>query len=301
MPAKRTKTSMWHGVRRLRCWGRHRDAIAAIAGLLSPFAVAVALASNRDTLPNRHAALLLVAVVAVVVAVGANGNRRAGLLASVSAAAWFDFFLASPYQRFAISGAADLVTTGLLVTVGVAVTEIAVRSRRQHIVAVAEEAYLDRIGGCIELLGTGAGAVEVVARVNRLVVSLLGARGSRFATGPGPVPPAPEVEQDGRIRWGDSYWDVDRFGLPNEELLLIARWGDRVYGRFVLQPVVGSAPTRDARRAATVLAQIAGAALAGRGRESTTALGSYRTSIGRTPADLMSPRTGLRMAAPRHP
>jgi hypothetical protein len=45
------------------------------------------------------ALLLVVAVVAVAVA----GNRIAGALAAVSAAAWFDFFYTLPYEDFSRS------------------------------------------------------------------------------------------------------------------------------------------------------------------------------------------------------
>ena len=34
-----------------------------------------------------------------MVAVAANGYRLAGVLAALSAAVWFDFFLTQPYQR----------------------------------------------------------------------------------------------------------------------------------------------------------------------------------------------------------
>jgi hypothetical protein len=288
--------------------GRRQEGFAAATGLLGPFLVAMALVPARGTLPNTDVALLLVAV---IVLVAASGSRAAGLLATVSAAAWFDFFLTAPFERFSISRSTDLITTGLLLAVGAWVTEIAVRSRRHLIAAVTEGAYLEGIGSCVDLLARGAGAVEVVARVNRLLVPLLGVRSSRFATGRHPDPPAPEIDRDGQVLWGETVWDVERHGLPNEELQVTARRGDRVYGRFVLQPVVGTAPTRDARRAAVVLAQIAAAALAG-GSGRLLASGSGRAStlepepepgragVGPVAAGRAVHRTGLRIAAPRH-
>jgi K+-sensing histidine kinase KdpD len=39
----------------------------------------------------------------VVVAVAANGYALAGVLAAISAAVWFDFFLTRPYEHFTIS------------------------------------------------------------------------------------------------------------------------------------------------------------------------------------------------------
>jgi hypothetical protein len=274
----------------------HRDRWAAAAGLLGPFAATLALAPVRGVLPNTDAALLLVAV---IVAVAANGSRAAGLLASASAAASFDFFLAAPFERLTISHGVDVVTTGLVLAVGAAVTEIAARARRHHLMAATEAAYLDGIARCVDLLARGAGTVEVVARVNRLLVPLLGVRSCRFASGRRPAPPAPEIGVDGLVRWGETVWDVERHGLPNEELEVIARRGNRVYGRFVLQPVVGAAPTRDARRAAAVPGQIAAAALAA--GVPPIMPEAARTGVVPAVAGRAGQRPGLRMATPRHP
>ena len=109
-----------------------RDTVAVFAGLLAPLALAAVLVPFRGSFPNTDAAL---ALILVVVAVAANGYRLAGILAAVSAAAWFDFFLTRPYERFAITRRADIETTVLLLVIGVAVTEIAVWGRRQHAAA----------------------------------------------------------------------------------------------------------------------------------------------------------------------
>ncbi len=56
---------------------------------------------------------------AVVVLVAISGDRLAGGLAALSAAAWFDVFLTRPYRQFAISKPSDAVTTAVLLAVGV--------------------------------------------------------------------------------------------------------------------------------------------------------------------------------------
>ena len=109
-----------------------RDQVAVLAGLAAPLILAVILVPFRSGLPNTDAAL---ALILVVVAVAASGHRLAGVLAAVSAAAWFDFFLTVPYERFTITRRADIETTVLLLAIGAAVTEIAVRGRRQHAAA----------------------------------------------------------------------------------------------------------------------------------------------------------------------
>ncbi|MER7983928.1 DUF4118 domain-containing protein [Streptomyces sp. NPDC095817] len=79
-----------------------RDRLALMAGLVGPFLLA--LAPYREALSRTNAALILVVVVVAL------GNRAAGALAALSTAAWFDFFLARPYQTFDISASANGVT-----------------------------------------------------------------------------------------------------------------------------------------------------------------------------------------------
>ena len=75
--------------------GLSRDRLAVLAGLVVPVALAAALVPFRSSIPNTDAAL---AMILVVVAVAANGYRLAGILAAVSVAVWFDFFLTRPYE-----------------------------------------------------------------------------------------------------------------------------------------------------------------------------------------------------------
>ncbi len=87
-----------------------RDRLAIPAGLAAPLAPAAVLIPFRASIPNTDAAL---ALLLVVVAVAANRNRLAGVLAALSAAVWFDFFLTQffltqPYQRFTITRRTDV-------------------------------------------------------------------------------------------------------------------------------------------------------------------------------------------------
>jgi Domain of unknown function (DUF4118) len=68
-----------------------------------------------------------------------------GLAAREAIAAWFDFFLTVPYERSSITRHTDIETTALILAVGIAVTEIAVRERRQHTAAARRAGYLDGI------------------------------------------------------------------------------------------------------------------------------------------------------------
>src|ERR1700685_4223150 len=94
-----------------------RDRLAVLAGVAAPLALAAVLVPFRSGFPNTDAAL---AMLLVVVAVAANGDRLAGALAAVSTAVWFDFFLTQPYERFTITRRTDIETTVLLLVIGVA-------------------------------------------------------------------------------------------------------------------------------------------------------------------------------------
>ncbi len=234
-----------------------RDQIAFAAAVLAPLVVAAVLVPFRTHITGTNAALVLVVV---VVAVAANGNRLAGALAALSAAAWFDFLLTRPYQRFAIGKSADIATTVLLLAVGLAVSQLAARARRLQVVAITDAGYLAQIHSTAQLVRGGAEANEVLAQVRAQLTEVLGLRGCRFEYGTLLGNP-PRLHHDGSITAGRTGLDVDRDGLPDEEIELRVAAGGRFYGRFLLQPTPASTPTLQARLVAVTLAEQTGAAL----------------------------------------
>ena len=70
-----------------------------------------------------------------IVAAASFGGRAAGVTTSVVAALAFNFFHTQPYYSLRISDRFDIITTVLLVVVGLAVGEIAVLSHRHEVVA----------------------------------------------------------------------------------------------------------------------------------------------------------------------
>jgi K+-sensing histidine kinase KdpD len=235
-----------------------RDRIAVWAGLLVPLGACAALVPVRGSFPNTDAAL---ALVAVVVAVAASGNRAAGLLAAASAAVWFDFFLTVPYERFAITHRTDLQTTLLLVAVGAAVTELAALARRRSREAAADEALLAVVASTGALVARGEPSDGVVEQVNVQLTALLGARGCQFEPGDAPSRGL-HIAADGTVTWGATAWKLAEHGFPAEPVMLAARHGGRVWGHFAVDPTPGTAPSLDARQTAVIIADLAGAALA---------------------------------------
>lgn len=141
-----------------------RDRIALATALLAPPVVALALVPVRTLISSANLALILVVV---VVAIAALGSRTAGVVAALSAAAWFDFFLTRPYQRFVISDSDDVTTTLFLLAVGVAVSQLAAHARRLKPVTVTDAAHLTRIHDTASLVQSGASPYTVVDQVCR--------------------------------------------------------------------------------------------------------------------------------------
>ncbi|PTH90477.1 DUF4118 domain-containing protein [Streptomyces sp. A244] len=235
-----------------------RDRIALAAALLAPPVVALALVPARTHISSANLALILVVV---VVAIAALGSRIAGVVAALSAAAWFDFFLTRPYQRFVISDSDDVTTTLLLLAVGVAVSQLAAHARRLKLVTVTDAAHLTRIHDTAALVQSGASPYTVVDQVCRQLVEILGLQGCRFEHGR-LLGRHPRLEQDGSVTVGRAQRDVDKDGWPTEEIELRASVGGRYLGRFMLLPEPGAAaPSLQARLVAVSLADQVGAAL----------------------------------------
>jgi K+-sensing histidine kinase KdpD len=233
-----------------------RDRIAIAAALLAPLAAAAVVLPVRASWSNTNVALVLVVV---VVAVAAIGNRVAGGVAAVSAAAWFDFFFTRPYQQFRITGSADVQTAVLLLLVGLAVSQLAAHARRLRVITITDAGYLTQIHEAAELATSPGGPDAVVDYVKEQLTSLLGLEGCRFEYGSLLGHP-PRLEPDGTVTRGHQRWDVERWGLPREEIELRTFGNGQFHGRFMLQPKPDSVPSRRARLVAVTLADQAGRA-----------------------------------------
>ena len=233
-----------------------RDRIVIVAALAAPLAVAAALLPFRASWSNTNVALLLVVV---VVGVAAAGNRVAGGLAAVWAAAWFDFFFTVPYYRFTIRSSADVTTAVLLLLTGLVVSQLAARARRLKVVAVTDAGYLAQIHETASLAKSATAPDVVVNHVRQQLVGLLDLEGARFEYGTLLGHP-PRLEPDGTVTVGRSRWDVELAGLPAEEIELRTFGNGQYYGRFMLSARPSSRPSLQARLVAVTLAGQAGRA-----------------------------------------
>src|SRR6202044_1905679 len=181
-----------------------RTRLAVLAGVAAPLALAAVLVPFRAGFPNTDAAL---AMLLVVVAVAANGDRLAGVLAAVSTAVWFDFFLTQPYERFTITRRADIETTVLLLIIGVAVTEIAVWGHRQRAAASRRSGYLAGINDAARTVAAGSSAAALPDQVSDQLARLLSLRSCEFQYGRAGLDQPGRIERDGRVTVAGASWD----------------------------------------------------------------------------------------------
>ncbi len=237
-----------------------RDRLAVLAALAVPLALAAVLIPFRTSFPNTDAAL---ALILVVVAVAANGDRLAGVLAALSAAVWFDFFLTQPYERFSITSRSDIETTVLLLVIGVAVTELAVWGRRQHTAADRRAGYLEGISSAAQAVATGSSPSVLTEQVTGQLIRLLTLRSCRFQHGVAGIGRPARLQHDGSLIVQHRAWDVDAEGFPADtDIELLVESGGLFQGRFLMTPDRAARPTLEQRLLAVALADQVGAALA---------------------------------------
>ena len=237
-----------------------RDRVAVLAGLAAPLALAAVLIPFRASVPNTDAAL---AMLLVVVAVAANGDRLAGVLAAVLTAVWFDFFLTQPYERFAITRRTDIETTVLLLVIGVAVTEIAVWGRRHYAIASRRAGYLDGINSAARAVAAGGSAAALIDQVSGQLVQLLSLRSCRFQYGVAGLGRPARLHRDGSVTLGELRWAADGEEFPpGTDVELLVAGGGIFQGRFLMTPAPGARPALERRLLAVAFADQVGTALA---------------------------------------
>jgi K+-sensing histidine kinase KdpD len=238
--------------------GLRRDHLAFLAAVAAPLVLTAVLVPFRARLPNTDAAL---ALMLIVVAVAANGTRLPGIVAAVSAAVWFDFFLTRPYEHFTITRTTDIETTVLILVLGVAVTELAVWGRRQNLAASRRAGYLGGINAAAQAAAAGDSATALIDQVTRQLTGLLSLRSCRFQHGVAGVGRPARLHPDGHVTAADRAWDIERDGLPAETELLVENHGI-FHGRFLMAADPRARPTLEQRLVAVALVDQVGAALA---------------------------------------
>jgi K+-sensing histidine kinase KdpD len=238
----------------------HRPALIAAAAV-APLLCCAVIAAFREGVTPAAAALVLVII---VVAAAATGERVAGIVAALSAGAWFDVLLTEPYGRFTIHNPDDVVITVLLVLVGVAVTEIALWGRRQQARGSRRAGYLDGVFETAKIIAVReASPTDLINHVATQIVEVLDIDDCRFVRGAGPGPQDVAIDHDGIVTRRGHRVNVERDGLPiDQQIGLVVGQGGVVHGQFVLTAATRVArPSVEQLRVAVLLADQVGASL----------------------------------------
>jgi len=235
-----------------------RTLIGAAIGSLGALFTAAALVGVRGDIQNANVALVLV----LWVLLGAvTGGRASAVMSAIVAAIAFDFFHTKPYNSLKISDGNDVLTTVLLLTVGLAVGEIAIRAQRVHAKHEDEQRQLRRMQRIAGLAAGGEGVDDLLLAVTAELIETLELENAWFERPPF-VAALPRLERSGVIEASEHRFAKGEFELPREGVVLPVVGAGQAVGRFVLIPTPGVGVSKERRLSAVALADQVGAALA---------------------------------------
>lgn len=236
---------------------RNRTFAATLGAFIVPLGLAAALVPWRTSFSSSGAAI---AMIVVIVGAGVVGNRVAGLVASLSSALWFDFFLVPPFERVTISHRPDIETTICMLIAGVIVTELAARSRHHFKASNEAVDYVSMLREVVELGASTRPIGELIDAATSSLTNLLGLRRCRYeATCPGPQ--LARILATGEVVHVGLHWPVDEIGIPGPEAEIPVEWRGKSMGRFVVTPTPGEPVALERRIVAVTLATVVAGAL----------------------------------------
>jgi K+-sensing histidine kinase KdpD len=235
-------------------WYRRHRGIVRVLAVVVPLVISGVLHLISELVANSAAALVLVLF---VVGAASTGDRLAGLLAAMSAAVGFDFFLTRPYFGLQIDSAEDIELAVLLLLIGLAVSELASWAIRQNASATEKASF---VAGALQSADLAAGSIneaEGLERVAGTIRELLGVDRVTFTRGVHDAA-ASVIQRDGSLRHQGKTLDVALTGLPRAAhactVIPVVQRGSQV-GYFAITTAGRDVrPSRDALRVAVLLA-----------------------------------------------
>jgi hypothetical protein len=237
-----------------------RELAVPIGGLV-PLLAALALVPVRGEVHQATVALVLMAAVVLAASIG---DRRAGLVAAVTATMSYDFFSTHPYLSLKIESSDDVQTALVLLATGLVVGTLTSQrlGRQRHLErAVARGAdEVARLHRVADLIAHGAQPAEILFTCERELTGLLRLEGCDHHDGDVELG-LPRLERNGALRGGSLRFVEGEFALPVEGVELpILHLGQQV-GAFLLTPDPDVGVTMEQRLVAVAIADQAGAAI----------------------------------------
>jgi K+-sensing histidine kinase KdpD len=233
-------------------WVRRNRGALRFSAVVLPFAISGVLFLLHGVIAAPAAALILVLL---VVGAAATGDRTSGILAGLSGAVGFDFFLTQPYLDLHIANGEDIELAVLLLLVGLAVNELALWGGRQRAAASEQAGFISGVLEVSDLVARGVPGTEAVDTVAGHIRHSLAAERVDYRTGP-PSPEDAVIQRDGSVTLQGISLDVPRDGLPTDRLTAVpVIQGERTIGHFGVTTATRLVrPSREQLRVAVLLA-----------------------------------------------
>ena len=239
---------------------RDRQAAGVAIGVLGSIGVAAALVGVRGEIANADVALVLT----IFVLAGAIiGGRTAGVLSALAAAMSFDFFHTRPYATLKIANKDDVITTAVLLGVGLVIGEVAGWSLRLSDRLRDDRNEIKRMHRVAELAAQGESTEDLILIVTAELTSTLKLVDCWFERPPFDDT-LPKIERSGSVARSMHLFTREGFELPRDGVQLPVIGGGATLGRFVLMPTPGEGVSPERRLIAVALSDQLGAALAWR-------------------------------------
>jgi hypothetical protein len=220
-------------------------------------AAALALVPLRDVVDNAN---IVLALVLVIVFCGFFGGRWAGAGAAIGAALSFDFFHTQPYLELRIKSSDDIVTTVLLLAIGLVVGQVAVMARHRKQVAIQRHSEVERVWRVAELAARGGDTDDVTSAVRAELLSLLHLADCSFSAETRPS--LPIMQSKGNVPEATLRFQDGGFELPRDGFAIPVHIADQTFGRLVCVPLPDIGISDGQRHVAVVLADQLALALA---------------------------------------
>ncbi|MBW4077247.1 MAG: DUF4118 domain-containing protein [Acidobacteria bacterium] len=231
---------------------RYRSRIVNVAAIVAPIALSALFIPFRTSFTNVAVAL---SMVAMIEALAILGTRFTGVLATLGAALWFDFFLTAPYEHFTINHLPDLEITLSIMVIGAIVTELAARSDHHRRMADQEAHFISLLRDVAIMAARNEEQSRVVEFATQSLTQVLELRACRFD----PLvsePPLARIQPDGEVVHVGLRWPVTEIGLPGPHCEILCLYRGVPAGRFVLTPTPGLALSRGQLVIAAVLVSL---------------------------------------------
>ena len=226
--------------------------------LLVPLAMLITLGTAMALVPLRdHVATEVIALLLAltVVAGGILAGRAGGIAAALMAAVGFDFFFTQPYLSLKIANGNDMLTTLVLLVVGLAVGSSARWEGNRAPAPVSDSNALLRV---LHVAGEGC-AEDVELSVRAELLRLLQLQDCWFTRGTSTLT---QLDDSGHLRLSETARQAGEVVLPVEGVAVPVMWGDQLFGYLEAIPIAGRVTSAGSRKVAVAMAQTLGLALA---------------------------------------